>query len=126
MLDRFADAWNRHDLDALMPMMTDDCVFEASAGSQVDRQRQAFHRGQSWSVGMDVHRHAKGRQPSSYGLTPRESTSLALSRLQLGQQMQDFQVQPHQGHEQPERAVPLHVLRRAAFHLCLLKTPYTL
>jgi steroid delta-isomerase-like uncharacterized protein len=39
LLERFADAWNRHDLDALMSMMTDDCVFEASAGSQVDGQR---------------------------------------------------------------------------------------
>ena len=39
LLDRFADAWNRHDLDALMSMMTDDCVFEASAGTQVDGQR---------------------------------------------------------------------------------------
>ena len=39
LLDRFAEAWNRHDLDALMSMMTDDCVFEASAGAQVDGQR---------------------------------------------------------------------------------------
>jgi steroid delta-isomerase-like uncharacterized protein len=39
LLDRFADAWNRHDLDALMSMMTDDCVFEASAGPQVDGRR---------------------------------------------------------------------------------------
>ena len=39
MLDRFADAWNRHDLDALMSMMTDDCVFEASAGTDVNGQR---------------------------------------------------------------------------------------
>jgi len=39
LLDRFADAWNRHDLDALMSMMTDDCVFEASAGPQADGQR---------------------------------------------------------------------------------------
>ena len=39
LLDRFADAWNRHDLDALMSMMTDDCVFEASAGPQIDGQR---------------------------------------------------------------------------------------
>ena len=38
-LDLFADAWNRHDLDALMSMMTDDCVFEASAGPQVNGQR---------------------------------------------------------------------------------------
>ena len=39
LLDQFADAWNRHDLDALMSMMTDDCVFEASAGPQVHGQR---------------------------------------------------------------------------------------
>lgn len=39
LLDRFADAWNRHDLDALMSMMTDDCVFEASAGPDVHGNR---------------------------------------------------------------------------------------
>jgi len=39
LLDRFADAWNRHDLDALMSMMTDDCVFDASAGHEVQGQR---------------------------------------------------------------------------------------
>ena len=39
LLDRFADAWNRHDLDALMSMMTDDCVFEPSAGPEVNGQR---------------------------------------------------------------------------------------
>jgi steroid delta-isomerase-like uncharacterized protein len=39
LLDRFADAWNGHDLDALMSMMTDDCVFEASAGPEVDGER---------------------------------------------------------------------------------------
>ncbi|MBC7895294.1 MAG: nuclear transport factor 2 family protein [Cytophagaceae bacterium] len=31
-LHAFADAWNRHDVDALMSCMTDDCVFESSAG----------------------------------------------------------------------------------------------
>jgi steroid delta-isomerase-like uncharacterized protein len=39
LLDRFAEAWNRHDLEALMSMMTDDCVFEASAGSDVNGQK---------------------------------------------------------------------------------------
>ena len=39
LLERFAEAWNRHDLDALMSMMTDDCVFEASAGPEVDGHR---------------------------------------------------------------------------------------
>lgn len=33
-LAAFADAWNRHDIDALMQFMTDDCVFESSFGSQ--------------------------------------------------------------------------------------------
>lgn len=35
MLQAFADAWNRHDLDALMSFMSDDCIFEASAGPEV-------------------------------------------------------------------------------------------
>ena len=35
MLDEFAAAWNRHDVDGLMACMTDDCVFEASAGPEV-------------------------------------------------------------------------------------------
>jgi steroid delta-isomerase-like uncharacterized protein len=39
LMERFAAAWNRHDLDALMSMMTDDCVFDASAGPDVEGQR---------------------------------------------------------------------------------------
>ena len=35
MLQAFADAWNRHDPDGLMSFMSDDCVFEASAGLDV-------------------------------------------------------------------------------------------
>lgn len=31
-LAAFGDAWNRHDIDALMSFMTDDCVFETAAG----------------------------------------------------------------------------------------------
>ena len=38
-LQAFADAWNRHDIDALMSFMTDDCVFEASAGPEVCGER---------------------------------------------------------------------------------------
>src|SRR5512139_2562624 len=34
-LDAFAGAWNRHDADALMSFMADDCVFESSAGPEV-------------------------------------------------------------------------------------------
>ena len=43
LLQAFADAWNRHDVDALMSMMTEDGVFEASAGNDVNGQR---HEGQ--------------------------------------------------------------------------------
>jgi steroid delta-isomerase-like uncharacterized protein len=35
MLDAFAAAWNRHDVDGLMACMADDCVFEAAAGKEV-------------------------------------------------------------------------------------------
>jgi ketosteroid isomerase-like protein len=31
-LDEFGDAWNRHDTDAILAMMTEDCVFQNSAG----------------------------------------------------------------------------------------------
>lgn len=35
MLKDFGDAWNRHDIDALMSFMTDDCEFHAVAGPDV-------------------------------------------------------------------------------------------
>lgn len=41
LLAAFADAWNRHDVDALMSMMTRDGVFEASSGGNVDGERHA-------------------------------------------------------------------------------------
>lgn len=40
-LDAFADAFNRHDADAIMSMMTEDCVFESSAGPEVCGTRYA-------------------------------------------------------------------------------------
>jgi uncharacterized protein (TIGR02246 family) len=43
LLTAFADAWNRHDVDALMSMMTTDGVFEASGGNHVNGER---HEGQ--------------------------------------------------------------------------------
>ena len=39
LLEDFGDAWNRHDIDTLMSMMTDDGVYEASAGAHVDGER---------------------------------------------------------------------------------------
>jgi ketosteroid isomerase-like protein len=39
VLDAFAEAWNRHDIEVLMSMMTEDCVFEASGGPDVNGER---------------------------------------------------------------------------------------
>lgn len=40
-LQAFADAWNRHDIEALMTFMADDCAFESSAGPDVSGTRYA-------------------------------------------------------------------------------------
>lgn len=60
-LQAFADAWNRHDIDALMSFMTDDCVFEASAGPEAcgtrfegrETVRAAF--AEVWATFPDAH-----------------------------------------------------------------------
>ena len=60
-LQAFADAWNRHDADALMSFMTDDCVFDASAGPDVcgthyagrDAVRAAY--AEVWTTFPDAH-----------------------------------------------------------------------
>ncbi len=60
-LQAFADAWNHHDVDALMTFMTDDCVFEASAGPDVCGTRYAGREAvraafaDVWSVFPDAH-----------------------------------------------------------------------
>jgi ketosteroid isomerase-like protein len=38
-LQAFTDAFNAHDIPAIMSLMTDDCVFEASAGTDIDGQK---------------------------------------------------------------------------------------
>ena len=35
LLEAFADAFNRHDADAIMTFMTEDCIFHASAGADI-------------------------------------------------------------------------------------------
>ena len=60
-LQAFADAWNRHDADALMTFMTDDCVFEASAGAEVwgtrstGRQAVRAAYAEVWAKFPDAH-----------------------------------------------------------------------
>jgi ketosteroid isomerase-like protein len=39
LLHSFADAFNAHDIKAIMAHMTDDCVFQASAGPDADGQK---------------------------------------------------------------------------------------
>ena len=34
VLQEFADAWNRHDVEALMSFMAEDCVFESFSRRQ--------------------------------------------------------------------------------------------
>ena len=60
-LQAFADAWNRHDVDGLMSFMTEDCVFETAAGSEVygtryvgfDSVRAGF--AEVWATFPDAH-----------------------------------------------------------------------
>ena len=39
ILDSFANAFNAHDADKIMSYMTDDCIFEASAGPDINGER---------------------------------------------------------------------------------------
>lgn len=43
-IQAFGEAWNRHDIDALMSFMHEDCVFETVAGPEVYGAR---HEGQA-------------------------------------------------------------------------------
>ena len=60
-LQAFAEAWNRHDVDALMSFMTDDCVFEASAGPEacgqchVGRAAVRTAYAEVWAAFPDAH-----------------------------------------------------------------------
>jgi ketosteroid isomerase-like protein len=68
-LDAFADAWNRHDVDAIMSAMTDDCVFEASSGLGIkgtiyDGQRQVEKELRRYSLNSPMP-HGTGPSTSS-------------------------------------------------------------
>jgi steroid delta-isomerase-like uncharacterized protein len=60
-LQAFADAWNRHDADALMSFMTEDCLFESSAGPEVFGTRYAGRAAvragyeEVWATFRDAH-----------------------------------------------------------------------
>ena len=55
-LQAFAEAWNRHDIDALMSFMMGDCVFESSDGTRYEGHqavRVAFSG--VWEAFPDAH-----------------------------------------------------------------------
>lgn len=43
LLVRHIEAWNRHDLEGLMELFADDCVFESSGGPEVCGTRYEGH-----------------------------------------------------------------------------------
>jgi ketosteroid isomerase-like protein len=61
MLQAFGEAWNRHDVDAIMAYMADECAFETTAGPEPcgkryegrERVRQAF--GRVFAMFPDAH-----------------------------------------------------------------------
>lgn len=60
-LQAFAEAWNRHDAEALMSFMSEGCVFEASAGPDVCGSRYEGHEAVRagfaavWATFPDAH-----------------------------------------------------------------------
>lgn len=60
-LQAFAEAFNRHDVDALMEFMAEDCVFESSAGDDACGARYAGREAvrasfaEVWKVFPDAH-----------------------------------------------------------------------
>jgi steroid delta-isomerase-like uncharacterized protein len=61
VLQAFAEAWNRHDIDALMSFMASDCSFDASAGPEpcgtrhVGRDAVRAGFAQVWATFPDAH-----------------------------------------------------------------------
>jgi ketosteroid isomerase-like protein len=43
LLDRFAQAWNAHDVEALLSMVTPDCIYDGSTGSELHGVRYQGH-----------------------------------------------------------------------------------
>ena len=97
VLQAFADAWNRHDIDDLMSFMTEDCVFEASAGPDVcgarytgrDAVRVGF--AEVWKTFPDAHwgnaRHfvqgARGVSEWTFTGTPADGTRVEVQGCDL-------------------------------------------
>ena len=43
LMRRHAAAWNAHDVQALLELLTDDCIYDAAAGSSPEGARHVGH-----------------------------------------------------------------------------------
>jgi steroid delta-isomerase-like uncharacterized protein len=68
LLDTFAAAWNRHDVDGLMACMTDDCVFEAAAGKEVAGTRHVGREAvrRAYAAVFETYPDARWNQPRHF------------------------------------------------------------
>jgi ketosteroid isomerase-like protein len=68
MLDQFAAAWNRHDVDGLMACMTDDCVFEAAAGAEVAGTRHVGRDavGRAYAAVFETYKDGRWNNPRHF------------------------------------------------------------
>ena len=68
MLDEFAAAWNRHDVDGLMACMADDCVFEAAAGPEVAGTRHVGRDAvrRSYAAVFEAYRDGRWNNPRHF------------------------------------------------------------
>ena len=68
LLQAFADAWNRHDVGDLMSFMTEDCVFESSAGDDVCGTRYEGAEAGLLVLFAAEQKHQRYMQPFTPGL----------------------------------------------------------
>ena len=110
-LAAFSDAWNRHDIDALMSFMTDDCVFETAAGPDacgtrhVGREavRRAFES--AWQAVPDAQwRNGQHFVHGDFGVSQWTFTGTAAEITQALQRVVDPQGSLRS--QQPDRRVP--------------------
>ncbi len=92
LLAAFGQAWNRHDIDALMSFMTEDCVFETAAGAEacgtrhqgLEAVRKAF--ASAWALVPDAQwRDAVHHVEGDFGLSEWTFTGTAAdgSRIEV-------------------------------------------
>ena len=72
VLVNHTDAWNRHDLEALMSLFAEDCVFEASAGDEACGKRYQGYKEvkEAFAEVLETMPDAQWGKGRHYGLAP--------------------------------------------------------